>query len=724
MTLTRLVLASTCLAFVTGCDRGTNPEVAALKARLAALEQRLDAAPVATASVAAAASSEAPAVVVTPRELALAATAFVSARDGDDQRWSGTGWLVERRGDVGFFVTNDHVAFGAAQLRIVLDSGTGRERTADATVVARDARRDLALLRVELAGLPAPLLLAEAPPADTAGVCVVGFPFGQALDRRGHNPSPTILQGKVSSLRRDEDGTLAQVQLDADMNPGHSGSAVVDERGRVIGVVSSGIGWTNVSFAVPTQFVADLKGGGVNDVVFTPVAGDPTTLSVTATVVDPLGALAAAWLEVGAERVPLQLDGATARATIKRPGEPARYVVGVKDVAGGERRSRPASLVPDEDWLGAPDAPTEEATPVAEDAPPPPPPAPAPVFTGASLLRERQEHPAGEVMTLDLDASALTGLMWSADAEHVFLLERGGLLRKVTVPALVEERRLEVGVECGDLVTTAAGLVVVVLGRGELWVVDEQRLEVRGRVAIPGEAERARQREQRWGPPVGRPRVVAAPGSTSVLVYDGSQALYQVDLARGDAVPVGVEAARDHEQHAQGRPLTSFSWVALTPDGAYVLAVGENDGALHRLRVEDNVLILEESGPSIAQGPTRLDVSADSRYVTCRFRPHWDVAGHPKVNAQGTHVYRVADLARPALSLFDDHHVSSVVGLDLEARRVYGGQGGVTVLSPEGALLERLELEQVNVDQFLVHPAGRKLFAVADERLLWVELAR
>ena len=51
---------------------------------------------------------------------------------------------------------------------------------------------------------------------------------------------PTLGRGLLSGLRRDADGRL-WVQTDAPMNHGDSGGAVVNMRGKLVGVVSFGI---------------------------------------------------------------------------------------------------------------------------------------------------------------------------------------------------------------------------------------------------------------------------------------------------------------------------------------------------------------------------------------------------------------------------------------------------------------------------------------------------
>jgi hypothetical protein len=63
-----------------------------------------------------------------------------------------------------------------------------------------------------------------------------GFPFGEALARHKGNPAITVSKGSISSLRRDDGGELAIVQIDGELNPGNSGGPVVDAQGRLVGV--------------------------------------------------------------------------------------------------------------------------------------------------------------------------------------------------------------------------------------------------------------------------------------------------------------------------------------------------------------------------------------------------------------------------------------------------------------------------------------------------------
>lgn len=129
-------------------------------------------------------------------------------------------------GDGTEILTADHVLGDPVSLRV---------RTADgdilpARIVARDPATDLALLAIETE-LPA-FALEPYPPLG-ARVCAIGNAFGLGL---------SLSCGTVSAVRRSGVGFNAIedfIQTDAEVNPGMSGGALVDEEGRLVGVLSA-----------------------------------------------------------------------------------------------------------------------------------------------------------------------------------------------------------------------------------------------------------------------------------------------------------------------------------------------------------------------------------------------------------------------------------------------------------------------------------------------------
>jgi S1-C subfamily serine protease len=152
---------------------------------------------------------------------------------------SGSGFLVKADGQTGYIVTNRHVirprSATPTQIKVVFWSGIPKkERAATAELVASDPDRDLAVLKISgFEGLPKPLDLSQKPElVETTAVTLLGFPLGERLGK-----NITISRGTVSSIRLNEHGEPAVVQIDANINPGQSGGPVVDSQGRLVGVL-------------------------------------------------------------------------------------------------------------------------------------------------------------------------------------------------------------------------------------------------------------------------------------------------------------------------------------------------------------------------------------------------------------------------------------------------------------------------------------------------------
>ncbi len=136
----------------------------------------------------------------------------------------GSGFFID---DAGHLLTNAHVVGRADRLQIVLAGGV----EATARVLASDPRRDVALLKADLAktgGLP----LRLEPPAVGAEVYAMGSPLDPSL-------SATLSKGIVSALRH-EDG-LNYIQSDVNVMGGSSGGPLLDESGNVVGMTVAGI---------------------------------------------------------------------------------------------------------------------------------------------------------------------------------------------------------------------------------------------------------------------------------------------------------------------------------------------------------------------------------------------------------------------------------------------------------------------------------------------------
>jgi Do/DeqQ family serine protease len=175
------------------------------------------------------------------------------------QRSLGSGVIIDSSGLV---MTNNHVIEGASEVKIAL----GDKREFEAEIVLKDARTDLAVLRVKDGREKFTAIeLGNSDELQVGDVVLaVGNPFGVGQ---------TVTHGIVSALARTQVGITDYqffIQTDAAINPGNSGGALVDLSGRLVGlntaIFSRSGGSQGIGFAIPVNMVkvvvASAKTGG------------------------------------------------------------------------------------------------------------------------------------------------------------------------------------------------------------------------------------------------------------------------------------------------------------------------------------------------------------------------------------------------------------------------------------------------------------------------------
>jgi Do/DeqQ family serine protease len=174
------------------------------------------------------------------------------------QRSLGSGVIVDASG---FVVTNNHVIENADQIKVALAD----KREFDADLVLKDARSDLAVLRLK-GGRErfTPVDFGDSDALQVGDlVLAIGNPFGVGQ---------TVTHGIVSAVARTQVGITDYqffIQTDAAINPGNSGGALVDLSGRLVGIntaiFSRSGGSQGIGFAIPANMVkavvASAKGG-------------------------------------------------------------------------------------------------------------------------------------------------------------------------------------------------------------------------------------------------------------------------------------------------------------------------------------------------------------------------------------------------------------------------------------------------------------------------------
>ena len=173
---------------------------------------------------------------------------FFGEQPQREQHSLGSGVIVDKRG---YILTNNHVIEKADEIEVRLSD----KRKFKATVVGKDPKTDLAVIKIEATGdLPVATLGDVSKVRIAEWVMAIGNPFG--LDQ-------TVTVGVVSAVGRSEVGiTMYEdfIQTDASINPGNSGGPLVNLSGEVIGIntaiVASGQG---IGFAIPINMAREVK---------------------------------------------------------------------------------------------------------------------------------------------------------------------------------------------------------------------------------------------------------------------------------------------------------------------------------------------------------------------------------------------------------------------------------------------------------------------------------
>ena len=152
-------------------------------------------------------------------------TIVVSENEGE-YTGQGTGFIITENG---ILVTNHHVVKQIKAAKAVLSDG--RVLSIEA-IIASDASRDLALLKLPESRYPF-LRLADKDEAEVGDeIAVMGSPQGLRN---------TYSTGIISAERPGGAGGVDKLQISAPVSPGSSGSPVVNEEAKVVGIVQGGI---------------------------------------------------------------------------------------------------------------------------------------------------------------------------------------------------------------------------------------------------------------------------------------------------------------------------------------------------------------------------------------------------------------------------------------------------------------------------------------------------
>ncbi len=135
---------------------------------------------------------------------------------------SGSGFVVDADG---YILTNEHVINAQSRLTVVFDNGA----RLTARVIASDASRDIALLKVSAAGTLTVLPFATSVRVGDE-VIALGHPLNLGM-------SMSVTDGIISAFRTID--AVSYIQTSAPINPGNSGGPLLNLNGEVVGMNTS-----------------------------------------------------------------------------------------------------------------------------------------------------------------------------------------------------------------------------------------------------------------------------------------------------------------------------------------------------------------------------------------------------------------------------------------------------------------------------------------------------
>jgi serine protease Do len=167
----------------------------------------------------------------------------------NEARSLGSGFIISADG---YILTNAHVIEGADEINVRFTD----KREFKAKVIGADRRTDIAVIKIDAAGLPAVRFGDPSKLKVGEWVVAIGSPFGF---------ENTVTAGIVSAKGRSlpQENFVPFIQTDVAINPGNSGGPLFNMRGEVVGVNSQIYsrtgGFMGLSFAIPIDVALDIQ---------------------------------------------------------------------------------------------------------------------------------------------------------------------------------------------------------------------------------------------------------------------------------------------------------------------------------------------------------------------------------------------------------------------------------------------------------------------------------
>lgn len=156
----------------------------------------------------------------------------------------GSGVIMDKEGHI---ITNSHVTSKAEEILVLLSDG----KKVQAKLIGSDPEVDISVLKISEKNIE-PIILGDTQNLQVGDVVLaIGNPFGLG---------ETVTHGIISAMGRNTAGVNQlenYIQIDAALNPGNSGGALVNAEGKLVGITvgiySRSGGFQGVGFAIPAD---------------------------------------------------------------------------------------------------------------------------------------------------------------------------------------------------------------------------------------------------------------------------------------------------------------------------------------------------------------------------------------------------------------------------------------------------------------------------------------
>jgi S1-C subfamily serine protease len=694
------------------------------------------------------------------RVVTMAKRATVLIKVGSSVRkCTGSGFVFKKVDDVVYIATNAHVIekaiSGDSRIRVVLEAGSRKESTVSAEIVGIDPENDVAILSIIAPNHKSVFSLEKISFAsETMGIFVLGFPFGTSLSTSSHSPAVTVSRGWISSIRKDDNGNVKLIQIDASINPGNSGGPVIDGEGNLFGLAFAKISESQIGFVVPIQRLIELLNGKITHTEITSVLTKKLKASVHVKflVLDPfhqIQQIRISYSLINSKHVittkplsrgywtPLRQEektkivnahwaGMNGYATLVLPSKKGLHLLvqpEIKSMGGtvhameailleaplqsrgisayGQTKKsdalpHPSAKRKDGNWLGGGNT--------------------TPSYKPHSTLQfgplKVQEFPVldARVTMLPIENTA-DNMFWADNGNYLVVATKNGVVYKIPVSSAMSGevliRRFDTNIK--HFAKSSLGFVILNDKMQEINLIRESDLASLATI------------------PVGSCRLLtASPHSNMAFISEGRSELKLVDLKKRAiertfyASNVWQAAGSFIRKHKSGVVLINWASIQMTQDGRYLFCASL--GSLSRFRIKGNDIIYEEMGPGISNSGGRIEISPDSSYVSLiEVGGNRKIDGYPQIN-YGIYIFKSSDLQNPVLSVIPGAYPTALA-FDSKNSQLYSANFEKNLLrfDSKGNIIREYKLDKRGNQtiQLLTHP-HENMLAVRTEKHIFL----